>query len=96
MPRTAPLPKRKRVAHGAGGAQGSPKFPWQDYREIALGWLGWPPSEFWGATVCDLIDAWEGHCVASGRKKKFRASDYPDEEGRKQLKARLERERGDA
>lgn len=66
-----------------------PRFPWREYRRFCLGVLGWSPADFWKATVWDVADAYEGWAQANGIKKKH---DLPDEESRKALRARLERE----
>jgi hypothetical protein len=38
-----------------------------------MGVLGWPPSEFWAATMFDLAPALEGYAEKNGAKKKSKA-----------------------
>jgi hypothetical protein len=38
-----------------------------------MGVLGWPPSEFWQATMFDLLPALEGYAEKNGAKKKSKA-----------------------
>lgn len=73
------------------------RFPWRQYQETCLGALGWPPSEFWRATVWDVMRACEGKAVASGAKKRFDPRHYPTREERDELHRRIrERDRGHA
>lgn len=41
-------------------------FPWKDYQQVCLGWLGWHPEAFWRATTWDVMRAWEGHARSKG------------------------------
>ena len=34
-------------------------FPWEDAMALGLGVLRWNPTEFWHATPCELIAAWQ-------------------------------------
>lgn len=61
--------------------------------------LRWGPQEFWASNVWEVMEAWEGYARSKGIKPAFNPKDYPDEEGRKALREREERERlknGDA
>lgn len=42
-----------------------------------MGHLGWPPSEFWNATIEDLCRAYDGWLEARG----YKPPDRPDLEG---------------
>lgn len=41
-------------------------MPWQRYRQIALGVLGWTPAEFHNATIRDVADGLKGWMEANG------------------------------
>ncbi|MBI2235344.1 MAG: phage tail assembly chaperone [Magnetospirillum sp.] len=41
-------------------------IPWRRYREIGMGIMGWPPSEFWAATPHDFQAALTGWQEARG------------------------------
>lgn len=36
------------------------------WMQVGMGVLGWPPSEFWGATMFDLCAAVEGYLEKNG------------------------------
>ena len=46
--------------------QGDGRTPWQRYRQIALGVLGWTPNEFHAATIRDISDGLKGWMEANG------------------------------
>ncbi|WP_115420324.1 phage tail assembly chaperone [Ensifer sp. M14] len=41
-------------------------FPWRDWLRLALGGLGWRPTEFWGATMTEFFEAIHGRNEANG------------------------------
>lgn len=72
------------------------RFPWRDYQQFCLGVLRWSPSDFWASNVWEIHEAWTGYAKSKGIIKSPKTGVFPDEESRQALRARLERERGNA
>lgn len=49
-------------------------IPWRKLKRLCMGALGWPPSEFWNATLHECFEAIEGMAEFHGAKPAAQAT----------------------